>query len=89
MTHDVNSACMSSPQAAKILRITCVGVAKLVRLKPRIPSLPQFSFCWDYRYEHLNVDIHGLEPAVIDWWTMGGNGYGPSPQETERAGLPL
>jgi len=47
----------------------------VARLKPRIPSLPQFSFRWDYRYEHLNVDIHGVEPAVIDWWTMGENGY--------------
>jgi hypothetical protein len=47
----------------------------VARLKPRIPSLPQFSFRWDYRYEHLNVDIHGVEPAVIEWWTMGENGY--------------
>jgi excisionase family DNA binding protein len=47
----------------------------VARLKPKIPSLPQFSFRWDYRYEHLNVDIHGVEPAVIDWWTMGENGY--------------
>jgi len=47
----------------------------VARLKPKIPSLPQFSFRWDYRYEHLNVDIHGVEPAVVDWWTMGENGY--------------
>jgi excisionase family DNA binding protein len=47
----------------------------VARLKPRIPSLPQFSFRWDYRYEHLNVDIHGVEPAVIDWFIMGENGY--------------
>jgi hypothetical protein len=47
----------------------------VARLKPKIPSLPQFSFRWDYRYEHLNVDIQGVEPAVIDWWTMGENGY--------------
>jgi excisionase family DNA binding protein len=47
----------------------------VARLKPKIPSLPQFSFRWDYRYEHLNVDIHGVEPAVIDWFIMGENGY--------------
>ena len=47
----------------------------VARLKPKIPSLPQFSFRWDYRYEHLNVDIHGVEPAVTEWWTMGENGY--------------
>jgi excisionase family DNA binding protein len=47
----------------------------VARLKPKIPSLPHFSFRWDYRYEHLNVDIHGVEPAVMDWWTMGENGY--------------
>jgi excisionase family DNA binding protein len=47
----------------------------VARLKPKIPSLPQFSFRWDYRYEHLNVDIHGVEPAAVDWWTMGENGY--------------
>ena len=47
----------------------------VARLKPKIPSLPQFSFRWDYRYEHLNVDIHGVDPAVVDWWTMGENGY--------------
>jgi len=47
----------------------------VARLKPKIPSLPQFSFRWDYRYEHLNVDIHGVEPAVTDWWIMGENGY--------------
>jgi len=47
----------------------------VARLKPKIPSLPQFSFRWDYRYEHLNVDIHGVEPAAADWWTMGENGY--------------
>ena len=47
----------------------------VARLKPKIPSLPQFSFRWDYRYEHLNVDIHGVTPAVVDWWTMGENGY--------------
>jgi len=29
----------------------------------------------DYRYEHLNVDIHGVDHAVVDWWTMGENGY--------------
>lgn len=44
-------------------------------LKPKIPSLPEFSFRWDYRYEHLNVDIHGVEPTVAEWWTMGENGY--------------
>ncbi|MDM8000287.1 MAG: helix-turn-helix domain-containing protein [Dehalococcoidia bacterium] len=47
----------------------------VARLKPKIPSLPGFSFRWDYRYQHLNVDIHGVEPAVVDWWTMGENGY--------------
>lgn len=47
----------------------------VARLKPKIPSLPQFSFRWDYRYEHLNVDIHGVEPAVTDWFIMGENGY--------------
>ncbi len=47
----------------------------VARLKPKIPSLPQFSFRWDYRYEHLNVDIHGVDPTVVDWWTMGENGY--------------
>jgi hypothetical protein len=47
----------------------------VARLKPKIPSLPHFSFRWDYRYQHLNVDIHGVEPAVTDWWTMGENGY--------------
>jgi excisionase family DNA binding protein len=47
----------------------------VARLKPKIPSLPQFSFRWDYRYEHLNVDIHGVEPAVVDWFIMGENGY--------------
>ena len=47
----------------------------VARLKPKIPSLPQFSFRWDYRYEHLNVDIHGVEPAVTDWFMMGENGY--------------
>jgi len=47
----------------------------VARLKPKIPSLPQFSFRWDYRYEHLNVDIHGVEPAVVDWFMMGENGY--------------
>ncbi|MBN2098220.1 MAG: helix-turn-helix domain-containing protein [Dehalococcoidia bacterium] len=47
----------------------------VARLKPKIPSLPQFSFRWDYRYQHLNVDIHGVETAVVDWWTMGENGY--------------
>ena len=47
----------------------------VARLKPKIPSLPQFSFRWDYRYEHLNVDIHGVDHAVVDWWTMGENGY--------------
>ena len=47
----------------------------VARLKPKIPSLPMFSFRWDYRYEHLNVDIHGVEPAVIDWFIMGENGY--------------
>jgi excisionase family DNA binding protein len=47
----------------------------VARLKPKIPSLPQFSFRWDYRYEHLNVDIHGVDPAAVDWWTMGKNGY--------------
>jgi hypothetical protein len=47
----------------------------VARLKPKIPSLPEFSFRWDYRYEHLNVDIHGVDPTVVDWWTMGKNGY--------------
>ena len=47
----------------------------VARLTPKIPSLPQFSFRWDYRYEHLNVDIHGVEPAVTDWFMMGENGY--------------
>jgi excisionase family DNA binding protein len=47
----------------------------VARLKPKIHSLPQFSFRWDYRYEHLNVDIHGVEPAAVDWFRMGENGY--------------
>lgn len=47
----------------------------VARLKPKIPSLPQFSFRWDYRYEHLNVDIHGVQPNVKDWWTIGEHGY--------------
>jgi hypothetical protein len=56
-------------------RITERARLIVARLKPKIPSLPQFSFRWDYRYEHLNVDIHGVEPAVTEWWTMGENGY--------------
>ena len=56
-------------------RITQRARIIVARLKPRIPSLPQFSFRWDYRYEHLNVDIHGVEPAALEWWTMGRNGY--------------
>ena len=56
-------------------RITDTARIIVARLKPRIPSLPQFSFRWDYRYEHLNVDIHGVEPAAVEWWTMGKNGY--------------
>ncbi len=56
-------------------RITQKARIIVARLKPKIPSLPQFSFRWDYRYEHLNVDIHGVEPAVLEWWTMGQNGY--------------
>ncbi len=60
----------------------------VARLKPRIPSLPQFSFRWDYRYEHLNVDIHGVEPSVADWWTMGQNGYtGHLPRRLEGKGF--
>ena len=56
-------------------RITQKARIIVARLRPRIPSLPQFSFRWDYRYEHLNVDIHGVEPAALEWWTMGQNGY--------------
>lgn len=56
-------------------RITERARLIVARLKPKIPSLPQFSFRWDYRYEHLNVDIHGVDPSVTDWWTMGKNGY--------------
>lgn len=56
-------------------RITDRARIIVARLKPRIPSLPRFSFRWDYRYEHLNVDIHGVEPPVVEWWTMGQNGY--------------
>ncbi len=56
-------------------RITDKARIIVARLKPRIPSLPRFSFRWDYRYEHLNVDIHGVEPSVVEWWTMGQNGY--------------
>ncbi len=56
-------------------RITDTARIIVARLKPRIPSLPQFSFRWDYRYEHLNVDIHGVETAAVEWWTMGKNGY--------------
>jgi hypothetical protein len=58
-----------------VVPIAAKSMQEMARLKPKIPSLPQFSFRWDYRYEHLNVDIHGVEPAVIDWWTMGENGY--------------
>jgi len=59
----------------------------VARLKPKIPSLPQFSFRWDYRYEHLNVDIHGVDPAVVDWWTMGENGYtGHLPRRLDGTG---
>lgn len=48
----------------------------VARLKPKIPSLPQFSFRWDYRYEHLNVDIHGVGDTEKDWFREGHHGYG-------------
>lgn len=48
----------------------------VARLKPKITSLPYFSFRWDYRYEHLNVDIHGVGDAEKDWFREGHQGYG-------------
>ncbi len=68
-------------------RITDRARIIVARLKPRIPSLPLFSFRWDYRYEHLNVDIQGVEPSVAEWWTMGQNGYtGHLPRRLEGPG---
>jgi len=33
------------------------------------------------------VDIHGVDPAVVDWWTMGENGYtGHLPRRLDGTG---
>lgn len=47
----------------------------VARLKPRIAVLPQFTFRWDYRYDHLNVDIHGVGLSERDWFREGHHGY--------------
>lgn len=47
----------------------------VARLKPKIAALPHFSFRWDYRYDHLNVDIHGVGTIERDWFREGRHGY--------------
>ena len=47
----------------------------VARLKPKIDTLPHFSFRWDYRYDHLNVDIHGVGTTERDWFREGLHGY--------------
>ncbi len=48
----------------------------VARLRPKIATLPHFSFRWDYRYDHLNVDIHGVGMVERDWFREGRHGYG-------------
>jgi hypothetical protein len=47
----------------------------VARLRPKIATLPHFSFRWDYRYDHLNVDIHGVGMVEKDWFREGHHGY--------------
>ena len=57
-------------------RITEHARLIVARLKPKIATLPHFSFRWDYRYDHLNVDIHGVGTTERDWFRQGLRGYG-------------
>jgi len=44
-------------------------------LEPKTSSLPKFSFRWDEKGKHVNVDIHGVDDTQKKWFEHGKNGY--------------
>lgn len=51
------------------------GLLVVARLKPRKASLPGFSFRWDEKPNHLNVDIHGVGKAEESQFRNSRQGY--------------
>jgi len=54
--------------------ITKEGLLLVGKLKPKIPSLPEFWFRWDAKDEELDVDMYGDAKYKGDWENSR-NGY--------------
>jgi hypothetical protein len=52
------------------------------RLDPKTSSLPRFSFRWDEKGKHVNVDIDGVGKTERNLFECGKNGY--SGHEAQR-----
>jgi len=55
-------------------RITEQGLLLCAKLKPKIPSLPEFWFRWDEKKDELDVDMYGDTNNRKDW-NNERNGY--------------
>lgn len=44
-------------------------------LEPKTSSLPRFSFRWDEKGKHVNVDIHGVDDTQKKLFNQSKNGY--------------
>jgi hypothetical protein len=55
--------------------ITQQGLLTIAALRPKITSLPSFSFRWDAKDDHLNVDIHGVSKSDAKLFENGEQGY--------------
>ena len=54
--------------------ITKEGLLLVGKLKPKIPSLPEFWIRWDEKKQELDVDMHG-DSEHRDDWINSRNGY--------------
>ena len=67
--------------------ITEQGLLLCGKLKPKLPSLPEFCFRWDEKGDHLNVDMIPCEGCKDDWKNETHGYKGHRPQKTsDRSG---
>ncbi|MBM3155788.1 MAG: hypothetical protein FJ004_00700 [Chloroflexi bacterium] len=72
------------PKESKTTEQSCLVVGGL---EPKADLLPRFSFRWDQKANHLNVDIHGVNNTEKTRFERGENGYsGHVAQKVEQHG---
>ena len=76
-----------TPHVPKESKTTYQSLLVVGGLEPKTSSLPRFSFRWDEKGKHVNVDIHEVDDTQKKSFERGENGYsGHVAQKVEQDG---